>query len=94
MIHLTNKRFPAIFHSRSSEHNIAGPEREVLNHEHAQSFNRCVAGSNFQSAIKRTSDLSPQSHAFIKMVDQAESSNKLWTRQSKFQRHHIERKTI
>ena len=50
MIHLTKKRFPAIFHSQKFrsmsrngliEHYIAGPE--VLNHEHAQAFDRGVA---------------------------------------------------
>ena len=59
-----------------------GPE--VLNHGHAHVFDRCVgqrsrsmalakwiAASGDENGDSRTSDLSAQSRAFIKMVDQA-----------------------
>ena len=58
MIHLTKKRFPAIFHSQKFhsiswnwliKHYIAGPE--VLNHGHAHVFDRCVPRSSFKTPL-------------------------------------------
>ena len=45
----------------------------MLNHGHAHSFDRCVTSGRLQFSVRdsRTSDLSAQSRAFIKMVDQA-----------------------
>ena len=61
MIHLTKKRFPAIFDSQKFRnmlnlidralHRGTGKRPEVLNLEHAHSFDRCVTSGRLQSVL-------------------------------------------
>ena len=56
-----------------------------------------LAGSNLTVRDSRTSDRSAQSRFFFKMADQAKSLTRgveSWNGNSRFKRHHIERKEV
>ena len=56
-----------------------------------------LAGSNLTVRDSRTSDRSAQSRFFFKMEDQAKSLTRgveSWNGNSRFKRHHIERKEV
>ena len=56
-----------------------------------------MAGSNLTVRDSRTSDRSAQSRIFFKMEDQAKSLTRgveSWNGNSRFKRHHIERKEV
>ena len=58
---------------------------------------RALAGSNLTVRDSRTSDRSAQSRFFFKMADQAKSLTRgveSWNGNSRFKRHHIERKEV
>ena len=58
---------------------------------------QALAGSNLTVRDSRTSDRSAQSRFFFKMADQAKSLTRgveSWNGNSRFKRHHIERKEV
>ena len=58
---------------------------------------RALAGSNLTVRDSRTSDRSAQTRIFFKMADQAKSLTRgveSWNGNSRFKRHHIERKEV
>ena len=102
-LHLLFKRSVTTIYDRDCSLQVLGIQSQA--HSRSQSCDplgqrlgsRALAGSNLTVRDSRTSDRSAQSRIFFKMVDQGKSLTRgveSWNGNSRFKRHHIERKEV